>query len=215
MLRKVCTLMNSFSRRIAVALLLAVCLVCFIAMPSALAYVVRSGGPVKNSFYPSYDPETDTVFVNITVRKTVDCVGKKSIGPEDFAFRLEDENGLAYNAVSNEKGLAVFALSFTSDQIGKHSFSLYEVADKRPGVTYSELKYDVVIDVERAQNALTARVTMNGVETAVAAFRNVYNSKNDPTTPETGVRAPAIYGAMLAAGVIGMIALVIWRKKKV
>lgn len=206
--------MNSFSRRIAVALLLAVCLVCFVSTPAALAYVVRSDGPVKNSFYPVYDPDSDTVFVNITVQKSVDCVGRKSIGPEDFAFRLVDENGLAYNAVSNEKGVAVFSLSFTGAQVGSHSFSLYEVAGERPGVTYSELKYDGVIEVARAENALTAKVTLNGVETAVAAFRNVYNSKNDPTTPETGVDAPVIYGAMLALGLIGLIGLAVWRKRK-
>lgn len=207
--------MNSFSRRIAIALLVAVCLLCFVSTPAALAYVVKSDGPVKNSFYPGYDPDSDTVFVNITVQKTVDCVGKKSIGPEDFAFRLEDENGLVYNAVSNEKGVAVFALSFTGEQLGSHSFSLYEVAGERPGVTYSELKYDGVIDVARAENALTARVTLNGVETAVAAFRNVYNSKNDPTTPETGVDAPVLYGVMLAVGAVGLVALAVWKKRKV
>ena len=153
------------------------------------------------------------MFISITAHKTVENVGDKKIGPEGFTFRMEDvHTGEAFSAVSDEKGLAVFRFDFSEEQIGLHSYQLYELKEDRGGVTYSDQVYNIEIDVRRNGDALAADVMMNDYPTTIAAFRNVYNSKEDPDVPDTGVDAPVVYAAMLAAGVIGLAVLLRRRK---
>jgi len=205
--------MKKFTRFIAVAIMMALCLVSFVSVPSTLAYIVKSDGPVTNTFRPGYDPVTDTVFTSITAHKTVENIGEVGIGPDGFTFILEDiHTAQSFSAVSSDKGLAVFPLTFGEDQIGLHSYQLYELKEERGGVTYSDQVYNVEIEVRREGSVLVADVMLNEYPTTIAPFRNVYNSKEDPAVPETGVDAPVVYAAMLAAGVIGLVALL--RKRR-
>lgn len=187
-------------------------MVSLLSVPSTYAFIVKSDGPIVNTFRPGYDPFTDTVFVSITAVKTVENIDKKSIGPEGFTFRMEDvHSGEAFSAVSDEKGLALFPFTYTEQDIGLHSYQLYEMKEDRPGVTFSDQVYNVEINVQRVGDELVADIMMNECPTAIASFRNVYNSKDDPNVPDTGVEAPVIYGAMMAAGVLGLVLL---RKKR-
>ena len=54
------------------------------SVPGTFAYVSQSGSLITNNFKPSYDPDTDTLYVTITAHKTVENIADQTIGPEGF-----------------------------------------------------------------------------------------------------------------------------------
>ena len=202
--------MKKCIRLICFALLLCGCL-CAITggVGGTLCYVTRSADSVTNSFKPSYDPDTDTLYITITVKKTVENLGEHTIGPEGFSFILEDtRTGESITKVSNDKGLAIFPFSYTPEDVGKvFTYQLYELKDERPGVTYSDQLYNVQITIGQDERVY-ADILLNDFPTAIAPFRNVYNSDEDPTLPDTGDHAqPLLYAGMMLAGGAGCILL--------
>lgn len=198
--------MKKALRMLSFALLLSSCILMLAAgVPGTFAYVSRSADLVTNSFRPSYNPDTDTLYLTITAQKTVENIADKSIGPEGFSFILENtQTGESVTKVSDENGLAVFPFSFTPEDAGKvFTYQLYELKDERPGVIYSDQLYHVVIRVEKNER-VSAEILLNDFPTAIAPFRNVYNSKEDPTLPDTGDHAqPLLYAGMMLAGGAG------------
>lgn len=198
--------MRRFLRMLSFALVLCACLFSAAAsVPGSVAFVTASVDMLTNVFKPSYDPETDTVFISLTAHKTVENIDKVSIGPEGFCFVLENiQTGESVKKISDEKGLAEFILSFSPEDVGKtFTYQLFEMKDGRPGVIYSDQVYQVRINVGRDERVY-ADVFLNDFPTAIAPFRNVYNSKEDPTLPDTGDHAqPVLYAGMMLAGGAG------------
>ena len=187
-------------------------------VPGTYAYISTSADLVTNSFKPSYDPDTDTLYLTITVHKTVECISEETIGPEGFSFILENtQTGESITKVSDAKGLAIFPFTFTPEDAGKvFTYQLYELKDGRPGVTYSDQLYSVQISVDMDdEEHVHADILLNDFPTAIAPFRNVYNAKEDPTLPDTGDHAqPVLYAGMIFAGGVGCLLLKPARKRR-
>lgn len=210
--------MRKIMRFLCFVLLLCSCMLSLSAgVPGTLAYISTSADLVTNSFKPSYDPDTDTLYITITAHKTVECISEEKIGPEGFSFILENtQTGESVTKVSNEKGIAIFPFTFTPDDAGKvFTYQLYELKDERPGVTYSDQLYSVQISVDMADEHVYAEILLNDFPTAIAPFRNVYDAKDDPTLPDTGDHAqPVLYAGMIFAGGIGCFLLKPARKRR-
>ena len=199
--------MRRFFRFLSFVMLLCSCMLALTGgVPGTLAYVSTSVDILTNSFKPSYDPDTNTLYLTITAHKTVECISEETIGPEGFSFILENsQTGESVTKVSNEKGLAIFPFTFTAEDAGKvFTYQLYELKDERPGVTYSDQLYSVEISVDMKDEHVYAEILLNDFPTAIAPFRNVYDAKEDPTLPDTGDHAqPVLYAGMIFAGGIG------------
>lgn len=195
--------------------LVSVCALCLATVPGTLAILVDRTSSITNTFVPSPDCVIETVSTAVNVQKTVFNTGNKAIGPEGFRFVLKNtETGEERLAESNALGIASFPLTFSESQAG-HTFTykLYELNTRRPGVTYSDSVYTIEIAVTR-ENALAADVRINGVESTVAAFRNVYDSASVPTPPDTGDdMQPALYVALVLCALLGLALLRVDRKK--
>ena len=205
--------MRKFMRFLCLVMLLCSCMLSLTGgVPGTLAYVSTSVDIVTNSFKPSYNPDTDTLYITITAHKTVESLSEETIGPEGFSFILENtQTGESVTKVSNEKGLAIFPFTFTQDDVGKVlSYQLYELKDERPGVTYSDQVYSGMKDEQ-----VHADILLNDFPTAIAPFRNVYNAKEDPALPDTGDHAqPVLYAGMIFAGGVGCFLLKPARKRR-
>ena len=167
----------------------------------------------NNAFIPTAVP--DEIAVNIVVHKRVQNTGAVSIGPEEFAFVLE-------NTVSNEKvalstdeeGYALFTLPFNITDAGMtYTYRLFEKNGGILGVTYDTKVYDISVSVFLGEdNKLSATVVMDGetVSTAVARFENIYDTENISSSPTGDNIQIAFWFIMMAAsGVLCVILLII------
>ncbi len=150
-----------------------------------------------NIFTPPV-PDPEDIEVKVNVKKTVNNVGLKAIGPDGFEFVLENTiSGAKLTAGSNGDGNAAFTLPFTAADIGKEfSYKLSEINDGREGVTYDTKVYNISVKITRDDdNRLQASIKMDGkeVSSVSAQFKNTYQAVSPSDTPETGDRSSAIF----------------------
>ena len=187
-------------------MLLSLVLAGFLAIPGTLAVMVDVTPPVVNTFVP--DPALlEETPVYILVKKTVTSSAKEPIGPEGFTFELTNTaTDERFTAVSGVNGQAMFTLSFSGLDAGSHRYQLREINDGREGVTYSELVYDVQVDVALTDDDVLVTTFLNGAltEQCVAAFENLYESD----MPDMGDhRGTAVYAALLLVSMTGAVLL--------
>ncbi len=159
-----------------------------------LKAVITSGNAEVEQFKAEFENiykgiPIENIVVPVTVYKTVVCEGEKTIGPENFRFKLTDENGFGKFAVTDNDGMAEFRLSFTEEDVGKSfSYKFVEVNDGVKGVTYSDAVYSMRIDVklDEENKVLVAEMFMDDAQTESlsAEFENKY--KYTGTKPPSG-----------------------------
>ncbi len=144
----------------------------------------------NNTFIPVVS-EPDDITVNIGVNKTVKNIGVSSIGPDGFAFVLENITSGEKKALkSDENGKAVFVLPFTATDVGNtYTYKLFEIDNGITGVTYDTKVYDISIAVTLScDNKLVSTITMDGetVNDVIARFENTYYTDHTsaPTTED-------------------------------
>ncbi len=188
--------------------MVALFVVCNVAVPHTLAVMIDRAAPLVNTFLPD-SRVNESGDVNVHVLKTVRNLGEKVMLPCGFQFALTDTaTGRTQTVVSSVNGRANFNLSFTAADVGTHVYTLTEVPGTAPGVTYSELAYEIRVDVALA-DAMKITVYVDGEETStpLAVFENLYDSDLDD--PETGDRtALAGYAALVVLGGIGLYLLI-------
>lgn len=198
-----------------IAVLLAAAIVCAVILPATLAYISASSITYVNTFVP--DPRAlSDLSVMVNVDKTVTNQGKEAIGPENFIFELTDLDTLkSWTVKTDGQGQAAFLLSYTMQDIGSHRYQLKEVDEKKPGITYSPLVYEIQVDVVEEADAIILRTWLNGQETEEirAAYENIYDSGH---LPETGDSTNyTLYLALLAVSCICLVVLLGHKKKKI
>ena len=157
----------------------------------------------------------DDVSVSIDVQKILENKTDKVIGLDGFAFQLKGQgNDTDKTIVSDEKGIAQFALTFTLEDIGKtFTYNLSEVAGDVPHMTYDETVYEIVITVtqDSTTGALELTVTRDGqAVTDSATFTNVFFEE----PPKTSDAFQPALAAMMGIAAIGMLAVLVIGKKK-
>ncbi len=136
---------------------------------------------------------TEGLVVHIPVKKTLDNNTGVNLLPSGYEFGLyEDETLVSEIATSNANGDATVYMSYTSkwfneqakNEAGnvKTTYTLKEIAGNKKGMTYSELKYTVEVEIGINQNALElVSLSVNGDTTdPVATFTNVYRLNPAP-----------------------------------
>ena len=141
------------------------------------------------TFNNVFTPKPDDITVDIGVKKTVVNKGSEKIGPDGFAFVLEDmATSEKWNVKSDAAGNAKFTLGYTEDDIGKtYTYKLAEVNGGKANVSYSTAEYTITVAIElNANNELVATLSKNGknVTEVVAEFENVYDYTPVPPNPE-------------------------------
>ncbi len=142
----------------------------------------------NNKFVPPVLPDPDPITVGVSVNKVVTNLGNIKVGPEGFEFVLENTVTKEKIAVkSDDNGKASFELIFTSDDVGTHTFKLYETDQGVDGMVYDEDIHEitVVLTVD-PDNKLVAALTMDGVsvDKLESEFQNVFD-KDQPDSPPT------------------------------
>lgn len=173
-------------------------LISILASCPALAYIYTDGNAVLvNSFVPGPVFTPDAAYLTLSVSKTVVSLGQKQMSPAGFSFTLTNlETGTQTTLKSDENGLAYFPLTYTLANLGTHNYSLVEEKTNHPAVIFSDQVYQVEVFVylDEASNTIRANMQLNGVDTSLAPFRNVYNPALEP--PKTGVPAPVGYAVL-------------------
>ena len=177
----------------------------------------------------TFVPKSEDAVVDIHVKKTVKSTGAETISPEGFEFVLENvTDETKYTVKSNEKGLAVFTLTFTEEDAGKvYDYVLAEINDGRENVTYSTSVYEFQITVASGSDGkLTATVSHANevLEEVVAEFENIYGTGEITPTPDvpvgpgsgnTGDDSPiGLYISLMIECVIAVILVVVLRKHR-
>lgn len=161
----------------------------------ALAYIYTDGNAtLVNSFVPGPVFTPDAAYLTLTVQKTVVSLGQKQMSPSGFSFTLTNRlTGEKTTLKSDENGIVHFPLTYTSSDLGQHLYTLAEDKGSNPAVVFSDQVYDVVVTafLDEQTNTIRATMLLNGVETSLAPFRNVYDPALEP--PKTGVSAPIGY----------------------
>ncbi|MBQ8381716.1 MAG: VWA domain-containing protein [Clostridia bacterium] len=140
------------------------------------------------AFVNTYTPKPVDITVDVKVEKTVQNLGNVTMTPEGFEFLLQNTAGGDPISVTTDLlGNAVITLTFTEDDIGKtYTYELSEVKGSIEGMTWSEAVYTVTVTIslDETTNTLVADLTVNGeeVDSAVAAFENVYDFDEVPQT---------------------------------
>lgn len=198
---------------IKIALLLSMVAAVAFLVPVTLSYVFDRTDSVVNTFVPP-DGLQDQTAVGIDVIKTVINSGKDEIGPGGFKFILENTlTGEQVTVESDFQGNASFSIPFTGADAGKSFFySIYEVNDQRENVKYSELVYQVQIDVAMVDDKPVAKVFLDGKETnkCVVKFENLHGTVEPPSTGDEG--HVAMYAVLLAVSFAALMTVLKKRK---
>lgn len=173
-------------------------------------------------------PIADT-SVNITVKKTVNNTGSRSIGPEGFEFVLTDaDTGESRTVKSDQNGLSEFALTFTKDDVNKtRRYRLSETAGQMEGVTYSNRVYQFEIAVTTdSEGKLIATVKQDGqiVQQPAAEFVNIYHyaasdhggpGSSDGSGADTGDSSHLVWWiSLMIVSAVGLAVLGIAERKR-
>lgn len=127
--------------------------------------------------------------VKVDIQKTVKNVGNKTIGPEGFAFVLENTRTQERTQmVTDTNGQTSINLHYGLADVGKiFNYTVAETKGETKGVTYDERVYRIEVRVARVGNEIraTALVDDVAVEECLLAFENTYDG-DTAVTPPTG-----------------------------
>ena len=124
--------------------------------------------------------DTASVDVSLVVRKMIENQSGSTVDGT-FSFELSGEGYNDTVEVTTRGGVGgsnTFK-TITYDKVGEYRYTLTEKNDGKPGFTYDEKQYEVVVtvtdDVENAQ--LKAKVVMNNEENNGITITNVYKAE--------------------------------------
>ena len=124
--------------------------------------------------------DTASVDVSLVVRKMIENQSGSTVDGT-FTFELSGEGYNDTVEVTTRGGVGgsnAFK-TITYDKVGEYRYTLTEKNDGKPGFTYDEKQYEVVVtitdDVENAQ--LKAKVVMNNEENNGITITNVYKAE--------------------------------------
>lgn len=192
------------------ALLLLSLVVVGTVIPDTLAYVIDRTGVMTNTFVPDEDLLKD-LQVPIYAKKIVTSTGDETISPENFTFVLTNtDTGEELYALSAASGQVQFDLAFDGMDVGVYNYTLHEQNNGREGITYSELVYNVQVEI--LTDPLRAVVTVDGEDASrlMPTFENLYTQQ----IPDTGDHTPIVVctavmclsAALMAALALGLAA---------
>ena len=199
------------------ALLLSLAAVVAIAVPVTLSYVFDNTEQVMNTFLPPEGLNNETAVKVDIVKTVINTVPEdvEGIGPDGFTFVLENmADGAKQQAVSDFQGKASFEIPYTGVDAGTHfCYNVYELNDGAKNVTYSEIVYEIQVDIEmNDENKPVAKVKLDGKDTTSCTlkFENLYTIAEPPDTGDSS--HVAVYAAVMVLCAAGMLLMV--RKKK-
>lgn len=191
-------------------LLLSLLLLLTVTSQTTVAYIIVQTPSLINRFVPGDLPDASDLVVTLKAHKTVNNVGTDSIGPEGFAFLLDnvDDEADPLIALSDINGYAQFTLVYRDADAGKtFTYSLWERDDGRANVTYDDKVYTISVDVTFSGNDLAATVKFDGeaVKDYVAEFENIYSADLPPVPPQGDRSGMAFLVSLLSAAVCLML----------
>lgn len=199
------------------ALLLSLAAVVAIVVPVTLSYVFDNTEQVVNTFLPPEGLNNETAVKVDIVKTVINTVPEdvEGIGPDGFTFVLENmADGAKQQAVSDFQGKASFEIPYTGVDAGTHfCYNVYELNDGAENVTYSEIVYEIQVDIEmNDENKPVAKVKLDGKDTTSCTlkFENLYTIAEPPDTGDSS--HVAVYAAVMVLCAAGMLLMV--RKKK-
>ena len=188
-----------------------------VAVPMTLSYVFDDTDPVVNTFLPPEGLNNETAVKVDIVKTVINTVPEdvEGIGPDGFTFVLENmADGAKQQAVSDFQGKASFEIPYTGVDAGTHfCYNVYELNDGAENVTYSEIVYEIQVDIEmNDENKPVAKVKLDGKDTTSCTlkFENLYTIAEPPDTGDSS--HVAVYAAVMVLCAAGMLMMV--RKKK-
>lgn len=157
-----------------------------------------SGNNGTVSFVNTYDPDNATVNLNTAVLKKLDG---KTLSDNAFTFKVY-KNGTKEEVLSGTNaadGKVTFNKALTFEAAGKYEYDVVEINDHKPGYTYDETIYDLVVEVVNNSESgkLEATYYFEDSTTKTVTFQNKYDVK--ATTYAIGGRK-ILKGRAAAAG---------------
>lgn len=199
-------------RWVAVAMLAVFAAAAAFAAPATLAYISARSNTLHNQFTRVDFPPIGT-SVQVNVHKTVLSDGSAPVSPEGFRFSLAKAGGETVILTSDKDGRAALTLNFAQQDLGReHVYTLAEMNDKQPCITYSDAVYEIRITLTLdEENRIVAAVEVNGraADAIHAEFTNLYHAPVTP--PLTGDPAQPVLWCLLAV-LSGCAAVLLYRR---
>ena len=174
----------------------------------------------NNTFVPPVLPDPNPITVFVSVNKVVTNLGNVKRGPGGFEFVLENTDTKEKAAtISDDSGKASFEMTFTSTDVGTHTFKLSETNQGLANMTYDGDIHEITVEIVRNEdNELVAILNMDGVSVNAleAEFQNVYKADQQVSPPTDDFSFLYLGLAMIAISATAFVSLLVYdRKRKV
>ena len=116
-----------------------------------------------------------SVTTDVSIAKKLEG---RALKAGEFTFQLLEGNEVVSEGTNDADGNVAFnAVTYTSDDLGEHSYTVREVAGEAHGVTYDKSVYAVTVNVtDNGNGTLSAKASSDGA----IVFKNSYAA--DPTS---------------------------------
>ena len=106
-----------------------------------------------------------------------------SLAPGQFRFTLTGD-GVNETVTNDANGLFRFSqIDYTANDVGTHTYTVTEVNDGKPGYTYDDTSYEIIVTVADAgDGTLNVTYTVNGTANGAITFANQYSDADDTVT---------------------------------
>ena len=120
-------------------------------------------------------PTDYSVTTDVSIAKKLEG---RALKAGEFKFQLLEGNEVVSEGTNDADGNVTFnAVTYTSTDLGEHSYTVREVAGETGGVTYDKSEYDVTVSVtDNHDGKLSAKASSDGA----IEFKNSYAA--DPTS---------------------------------
>lgn len=120
-------------------------------------------------------PTDYSVTTDVSIAKKLEG---RALKAGEFTFQLLEGNEVVSEGTNDADGNVAFnAVTYTSDDLGEHSYTVREVAGEAHGVTYDKSVYAVTVNVtDNGNGTLSAKASSDGA----IVFKNSYAA--DPTS---------------------------------
>ena len=120
-------------------------------------------------------PTDYSVTTDVSIAKKLEG---RALKAGEFTFQLLEGNEVVSEGTNDADGNVAFnAVTYTSDDLGEHSYTVREVAGEAHGVTYDKSVYAVTVNVtDNGDGTLSAKASSAGA----IVFKNSYAA--DPTS---------------------------------